>query len=94
MYGSKLNQSQFKSYPDCNTDGTQAFLLNLWTPETDKLKHFYYSYLKNLTVAHMKMVSMAQVVERKTGNPKVQGSQLTPNILKLHVFLGMVYLLI
>jgi hypothetical protein len=33
----------------------------------------------------MNMVSMAQVVERKTGNPKVQGSYLTPNILKLCV---------
>jgi hypothetical protein len=29
------------------------------------------------------MVSMAQVVEWKTGNPRVQGSHLTPTILKL-----------
>jgi hypothetical protein len=33
----------------------------------------------------MNMVSMAQVVERKTGNPKVQDSHLTPNILKFCV---------
>ena len=34
----------------------------------------------------MTMIGMAHVVERKTGNPKVQGSLLTPrNILKLCV---------
>jgi hypothetical protein len=33
----------------------------------------------------MNMVSMAQVVEWKTGYPKVQGSHLTPHILKLYV---------
>ncbi len=31
------------------------------------------------------MVSIAQVVEWKTGIPKVQGSHLTPNIFKLCV---------
>ncbi len=31
------------------------------------------------------MVSMAQVVEWKAGNSRVQGSHLTPNILKLCV---------
>ncbi len=34
----------------------------------------------------MNMVSMAQVVEQKTGNPKVQSSNLNLNILKLCVF--------
>jgi hypothetical protein len=33
----------------------------------------------------MNMVSMAQVVERKTGKSKVQGSHLTPIVLKLCV---------
>jgi hypothetical protein len=33
----------------------------------------------------MDMISMAQVVELKTENAKVQGSHLTPNILKLCV---------
>ncbi len=45
--------------------------------ETDKLKHFHYNYFKYLTVPQLNMISMAQVVEWKTGNPKVQGSHLT-----------------
>ena len=86
MYGSKQNQSQFKSYPDCNTDGTQAFCSTYELQRLTNLNIFITITLKNLTVPHMNMVRMAQVVERKTGNPMVQGSHLIPQHFEVVCF--------
>ncbi len=87
MYSLKLNQSQFKSCPDCNKDGTQAFSSNYELQRLTKLNIFIITSLKFQQFTSLTMVRMAQVVEWIDGIIKVWGSLLTSHIMELCVAL-------
>ncbi len=63
MYSLKSNQGQFKSFPCCNKDGTQAFCSNYELQRLTNLNLFVITSLNIQQFMYMDMVRMAQVVE-------------------------------
>jgi hypothetical protein len=61
MYSLKWNQGQFKSYPFCNKDGTQAFCSNYELQRLTNLNIFVTTSLNIQQFLHL--VNLAQVVE-------------------------------